>query len=64
MVVLVVGSEFAGLWGIILGPPLVAAAKEVYLYFRSYWEHPLPYQIPLQQPAQTIGQSDDSPTTP
>ncbi len=30
--VLIVGSEVAGLWGIILGPPLVAAAREVFLY--------------------------------
>ena len=31
--VLIVGSEVAGLWGIILGPPLAAAAREVFLYF-------------------------------
>ena len=34
---LLVGSELAGLWGIILGPPLAAAARSVLLYFLSVW---------------------------
>ena len=34
---LIVGSEVAGLWGIILGPPLAAAARSVLLYFLSVW---------------------------
>ncbi len=35
MLVLVIGSEIAGLWGVILGPVLAAAIKEVYAYFRD-----------------------------
>ncbi len=31
------GSEVAGLWGIILGPPLVVAGKEVFQYFAEEW---------------------------
>ncbi len=34
---LIVGSEVAGLWGIILGPPIAAAARSVLLYFLSEW---------------------------
>jgi predicted PurR-regulated permease PerM len=41
MLALVIGSEFAGLYGIILGPPLLAAAKEVFFYARS-WNPPRP----------------------
>lgn len=37
LVVLIVGSEVAGLWGIILGPPLAVAAKEVFDYFSAEW---------------------------
>ncbi len=39
LVVIIVGSEVAGLWGIILGPPLVVAGKEVFQYFAEEW-HP------------------------
>ena len=35
--VLIAGSELAGLWGVILGPPLAVAAKEVYTYFSVEW---------------------------
>ena len=34
---LLVGSEVAGLWGIVLGPPLAAGARSVYLYFVDQW---------------------------
>jgi predicted PurR-regulated permease PerM len=37
MLVLVLGSELAGFWGIILGPPLVVAAMGVINYFREIW---------------------------
>lgn len=37
LVVIIVGSEVAGLWGIILGPPLVVAGKEVFHYFVEEW---------------------------
>ena len=36
---LIIGSEVAGLWGIILGPPLAAAARGVLLYFLSVWRN-------------------------
>ena len=34
---LIVGSEVAGLWGMILGPPLAAAGRGVLLYFLDVW---------------------------
>lgn len=34
---LIVGSELAGLWGVILGPPLAAAGRGVLLYFLKVW---------------------------
>lgn len=37
LVALIVGSEVAGLWGIILGPPLAVASKEVFDYFSAEW---------------------------
>lgn len=37
LVVIIVGSEVAGLWGVILGPPLVVAGKEVFDYFVEEW---------------------------
>jgi predicted PurR-regulated permease PerM len=40
MVVIVIGSHLFGLWGVILGPLLVAAAKEVIKYFVNQWNQP------------------------
>ena len=34
---LIVGSEVAGLWGMIMGPPFAAAGRGVLLYFLSVW---------------------------
>ncbi|MCI0438778.1 MAG: AI-2E family transporter [Chloroflexi bacterium] len=34
MMVLVIGSEVAGLWGIVLGPPLTAATVRIFAHFR------------------------------
>ena len=35
LVSIMIGSEIAGLWGVILGPPVVAASKELIAYFRE-----------------------------
>ena len=37
MIIIVVGSQLFGLWGIILGPMLVAAARDVIKYFVQEW---------------------------
>ncbi|MCH2309871.1 MAG: AI-2E family transporter [SAR202 cluster bacterium] len=35
LVSIMIGSEIAGVWGVILGPPVVAASKELIAYFRD-----------------------------
>ncbi len=37
MVTLVLSSEIAGLWGVIVAVPLVATARDVFVYFYSEW---------------------------
>lgn len=37
IMVIVIGSEVAGLWGVVLGPPLAAAVKGVFTYFSQMW---------------------------
>ncbi len=38
VITLVVASEIAGLWGVIVGVPLVAAARDVFVYFYNEWD--------------------------
>ena len=35
LVSIVVGSEIAGLWGVVLGPPIAASIKELLIYFSN-----------------------------
>ena len=37
MATLIVASEIAGLWGVLVGVPLVAVARDIFLYFRYEW---------------------------
>ena len=37
IVVITIGSQYFGLWGVILGPPLVALAKDVVIYLVKEW---------------------------
>lgn len=37
MATLVLASEIAGLWGVIVAVPLVAAARDVFVYFYNVW---------------------------
>ena len=38
MVVLIVGSEVAGIWGMVVAVPLAGVAKDVFLYFLNEWK--------------------------
>ena len=38
MVTLVLSSEIAGLWGVIVAVPLVATARDVFVYFYNEWD--------------------------
>jgi predicted PurR-regulated permease PerM len=40
ILVITVGSQYFGLWGVILGPPLVAMAKDVIVYLAGQWNPP------------------------
>ncbi len=37
MITLIIASDIAGLWGVLVGVPLVAAARDVFSYFYSEW---------------------------
>ncbi len=37
MIVLVCSSEVAGLWGMVVGVPLTAAVRDIFLYFHRTW---------------------------
>ncbi len=37
IMVITVGSQYFGLWGVILGPPLVAMSKDLIVYFVREW---------------------------
>ena len=41
IVIIVVASNFFGLWGVILGPPLVAMLKDMAVWFVGEWNRPV-----------------------
>ena len=45
LVSIVVGSEIAGLWGVVLGPPIAASVKELLIYFSN----PARYGISMEE---------------
>jgi predicted PurR-regulated permease PerM len=65
MIVIVIGSHLFGLWGVILGPLLVAAARDVIKYFIDQWNRPALPPGPLEdievadEPAPVAGPLDD-----
>ena len=40
IVIVIIASQHFGLWGIILGPPLVAMGKDMVVYFVQEWNPP------------------------
>lgn len=40
IVVIIIASQYFGIWGIILGPPLVAMVKDMLAYFVQEWNPP------------------------
>jgi predicted PurR-regulated permease PerM len=57
MIVIVVASEAAGLWGIVVAVPLVAAARDVFRYFFKEWSEPSAAAAPEPEP--DAGTTDD-----
>ena len=54
ILVITIGSQYFGLWGVILGPPLVALAKDVIIYLVKEWNddpataEPEPEPVPAE----------------
>lgn len=66
MLVIVVGSQIAGLWGIIVGPPLAATAIAVIKYFSKEWDREMPtpeteYGVKPGVPAERVASDDNDP---
>ena len=40
ILVITIGSQYFGLWGVILGPPLVAMGKDIIVYLANEWRPP------------------------
>lgn len=61
IMVIVIASNYFGLWGVILGPPLVALIKDLYVYVRQEWNTP-PVASPLvdaeETPEASIGNGE------
>ena len=45
ILIITIGSQFFGLWGVILGPPLTALARDIIVYFCQQWGGASPYTI-------------------
>ena len=56
ILVIVVASNYFGLWGVILGPPAVALIRDLAVYFAREWNHPY-----HGEPVEPSGEQD-SPT--
>lgn len=51
---LIVGSEVAGLWGMIMGPPFAAAGRGVLLYFLSVWRAEDADEVPVTEAQEDV----------
>ena len=62
MVALMVGSETAGLWGVLLSVPVTAVGRDIFNYFHAEWsEPPEPEDASCDQDGES---ADESETTP
>ena len=59
MATLLVASEIAGLWGVIVGVPLVAATRDVFIYFYKQWD-----TGDSEAPPATEAEGEPKPTPP
>ena len=41
IMIIVIASHYFGLWGVILGPPLVAMGKDIIVYLAQEWNRPI-----------------------
>jgi len=64
LVVLVIASETSGLWGVVVGVPLTAAARDVFKYFYDEWTRQQYGETRLPTPTGEISAQSDQPTAP
>ena len=64
LVVLVIASETSGLWGVVVGVPLTAAARDVFKYFYGEWTRQQFGETRLPTPTGEISAQSDQPTAP
>lgn len=57
ILIITMGSQFFGIWGVILGPPLVALGRDVIVYFGQQWG--LDAATPVAAPAATEAASPE-----
>lgn len=50
IVVIIIASQYFGIWGIILGPPLVAMVKDMLVYFVQEWNPPADKEDLAEEP--------------
>ena len=63
ILVITIASQYFGLWGVILGPPLVALAKDVIIYLVKEWNETAMVDVAgdIEEPApeaSTAGEGD------
>lgn len=62
ILIITVGSHYFGLWGIVLGPPLVALGKDLTIYFAQQWDSPLALAAEAGTPAPVEAAAAEEPT--
>ena len=62
ILIIVVASNYFGLWGVILGPPLVSMVRDLAVYFRNEWNGPETISEAECAPRQGEPESEDTET--
>ena len=64
LVVLVIASETSGLWGVVVGVPLTAAARDVFKYFYDEWTRQQFGETRMTTPTGEISAQPEQPIAP
>ena len=60
MAIIVIAAELSGVWGMIVGVPLTAAARDVFVYFQQQWR---PNGEAEEQTSETLRSNEDNDAT-
>ena len=61
ILVITIGSQFFGLWGVILGPPLTALGRDIIVYFVQQWSAAPQTDSPLLDASGVLVSFEDAP---